>query len=541
MKKLLLFSVIFIYFLGTPIFIEAASASLYLSPSRGTFFVGSTFDVSVFVNTGGEDVNAVEVNLKFDPTKLQIASPTAGKSFIEVWVSQPTYSNTKGTMGFIGGVPSPGINTSSGLVSTVTFRAISPGETTVLFLDSSKVLRNDPKGTNILTSMGRGVYTLLIPPPEGPKVFSPTHSDQNKWYKNNNPTFSWEKEEGVTDFSFDFDQDALGVPDNVSEEDYTSISFSDVGDGIWYFHVKAKKAEVWGGASHFSVQIDSTPPAIFTPTVEPSPKTIERRPLISFITTDAFSGLDYYTLKYIDITPEGKEEAVGFFTEVSSPYRLPALEIGKYLVVIRAYDRAGNWREGTAKIEIFPEGLFLTKKGIQFREFFIPWWIIILFLLILLILIYIYFIKRHRDLIEREREELNGIEKKLEKEIEKPKEILRKTRPEKDELERKLRELSGKRIRLEQAFNEAEKREAQIEEEERTIEKKEKLARLPEEKQKIEKIRWEIEDKRREIEKERQRLEKERDEVESQIREIDLKYQRILEEENNLKEIDTTS
>ena len=174
----------------------AAGASLYFSPASGTFFVGSTFDISIFINTGGEDVNAVQVDIKFDPQKLQVASPTAGKSFIEVWVSQPTYSNTKGEMSFIGGIPSPGINTSAGLVSTVTFRVISPGVTPVLFLDSSKVLRNDSEGTNILTSMARGVYTLIIPPPEGPKVFSPTHPDTNKWYKNNNPTFSWKKKKG---------------------------------------------------------------------------------------------------------------------------------------------------------------------------------------------------------------------------------------------------------------------------------------------------------------------------------------------------------
>ncbi len=385
-KLLLLFSLTLMVFGALPKTIEAAGASLYLSPASGTFFVGSTFDVSVFVNTGAEDVNAVQVDLKFDPTKLQIASPTAGKSFIEVWVSQPNYSNTKGSMSFIGGVPTPGINTSAGLVSTITFRAISQGETSVLFLDSSKVLRNDPEGTDILTSMGRGAYTLLIPPPEGPQLFSLTHPDQNKWYKNNNPTFSWEKEEKVTDFSYSFDQDPLGVPDNVSEGDYTSVSYSDVEDGIWYFHVKARKAEVWGGTSHFSIQIDSSPPAIFTPTVEPSPKTTETQPLISFITTDAFSGLDYYTLKYIDMTPE-REEAVGFFTEVSSPHRLPPLEIGDYLVVVRAYDEAGNWREGKIKIEIFPEGIFFTQKGIQFREFLIPWWILILVLIILIIII----------------------------------------------------------------------------------------------------------------------------------------------------------
>jgi len=417
-----------------PLAVRAAGASLYYSPASGTFFVGSTFDVSVFINTGGENVNAVQVDIKFDPTKLQVASPTAGKSFIEVWVSQPTYSNVKGEMNFIGGVPTPGINTSAGLVSTVTFRAIAPGETTVLFLASSKVLRNDPEGTNILTSTGRGVYNLVIPPPEGPRIFSTTHPDTNKWYKDNNPTFCWEKEEGVgdelrssspfasarvTDFSYSFDQDPKGIPDNVSEGDYTCISYSEVKDGIWYFHVKAKKAEVWGGTSHYLVQIDTTPPAIFIPTVEPSPKTTEKQLLISFMTTDALSGISYYELKYIDISPEKKEEEVGFFREVFSPYKLPSLEVGKYLVVVRAYDVAGNWREGTVKIQIFPEGIFLTRRGIQFREWILPWWALILILLIILVSICFYFWQRHRTQFKRRKSKLGEIEKKFENHREK--------------------------------------------------------------------------------------------------------------------------
>ncbi len=441
-KKLAIVSLILGMLFVLPKITEAAGASLYLSPDSGTFFVGSTFDVSIFVNTGGEDVNAVQVDIKFDPSKLQVASPTTGKSFILVWLAQPTYSNTQGTMSFIGGVPTPGIKTSAGLVSTVTFRAVSPGETSVLFLVSSKVLRNDPKGTDILTSKGRGVYNLEIPPPEGPEVYSLTHPDQNKWYKNNNPTFSWFSwEEGVTDFSYSFDQDSAGVSDNESEGNLTSVSFSEVEDGIWYFHVKAKKEEIWGGTSHYSVKIDATPPAAFTPTVEPSPNTTEREPLISFITTDALSGLDYYQLKYIDLTPERKEEETGFFTEVTSPHKLPYLEIGKYLVIVRAYDVAGNWREGTVKIQI-------SSPGIQFRGIIIPWWILFLILLIIIILILFYFLNKYRKLVEREKGELGETEKKLEdekeriiiekirretreKEIERQKEIQKKMSSEK--------------------------------------------------------------------------------------------------------------
>jgi hypothetical protein len=415
MRKIFFLSLILILsFTFLPRIAEAGNASLSLSPASGSFFVGSTFDISVFVNTGGENINAVEVNLRFNPTKIQVASPTAGKSFIEVWVSQPTFSNTKGTMSFIGGVPSPGINTSAGLVSTVTFRALSPGETQILFLDSSKVLKNDPQGVNILTSMNRGVYTLLIPPPEGPKVFSSTHSDQNKWYKNNNPTFSWEKEEGVTEFSFSIDEDPMAVPDNNSEGDRTSVSFSEIGDGIWYFHVKGKKADIWGGTSTYPVKIDLTPPAAFTPTVQPSEKTVEKQPLISFFTTDAVSGMDYYQIKYIDITPEKTEEEAGFFTEASSPYKLPTLAAGKYLVVVRAYDIAGNWREGNVKIEILSKALFFTKDGIHFRGFLIPWWILILIFIIIILLLIISFLLRYRRLKKKEKEKLGEIEKKLE-------------------------------------------------------------------------------------------------------------------------------
>lgn len=414
MRKAFILFIILIFSFLTNSTAKAEGASLYLSPASGSFFVGSTFDVSVFVNTGGEDVNAVEINIKFDPTKLQVASPTAGKSFIEVWVSQPAYSNTKGEMSFIGGIPTPGINTTAGLVSTVTFRAIAPGQTTVLFQGSSKVLRNDPKGTNILTSTGRGVYELLIPPPEGPKVFSPTHPDKNKWYKNNNPTFSWEKEEGVTDFSYSFNKDPVGVPDSQSEGDYTSVSYSNVADGIWYFHVKAQKEGVWGGTSHYPVQIDATPPAAFTPTIEPAVKTTERQPLISFITTDALSGMGYYQIKYIDITPEKKEEKAGFFVEATSPYKLPSLEIGKYLIVVRAYDKAGNYREEIVKIQIFPEGFLITKKGIQYRGIIVFWWMLITVLITILTLIGIYLWQKHRIFLQKKKTKLNGIEKRIE-------------------------------------------------------------------------------------------------------------------------------
>lgn len=325
-------------------------ASLYLSPARGTYFVDSTFDISVFVNTGGKSVNAVQVDLKFPPDKLQVVSPTAGSSFISVWVAQPTYSNTKGTISFQGGAPSPGINTSSGLISTVTFRAKASGIAKISFSDFCKVLLNDAQGTNMLTSVNEGIYTIVMPPPEGPVIYSSTHPDQNKWYKNNNPAFNWEREEGVTDFSYSINNDPQGVPDNVSEGIETSTAYTDLADGIWYFHIKAKRADSWGGLSHFPIKIDITPPAEFSIKFESEQTNTE--PIISFLTTDALSGIDHYEFKLIFISNSIETEETSFFTEVVSPYKIPKQKSGTYGVIVRAYDKAGNWRDAIETVEI---------------------------------------------------------------------------------------------------------------------------------------------------------------------------------------------
>ena len=436
MKKVFPILIVFVLAFTITSSAEAAGASLYLSPGSGTFFIGSTFDVSIFVNTGGNNVNAVKVDLKFDPRILQIASPTAGKSFISVWISQPTYSNITGTASFQGGIPSPGINTSSGLVSTITFRAITPGETTVSFLDSSQVLLNDGEGTNILSSLGGGVYKIVIPPPEGPKVFSPTHPDQNKWYKNNNPSFSWEKEEGVTDFSYSINHSFYEVPDNISEGSHTSVSYSDLEDGIWYFHIKAKKGNAWGGVSHYIVQIDTTPPAAFTLAFEPflrSPLMTSKEPIVSFITTDSLSGLDHYELKVIDLTEISEKKGTGFFVEVTSPYKLPALPLGEYEIIVRAFDKALNFQDSPQKIEVIPSEriFYITKRGINIWTIFLSWQklILILVLLAILILIIILWRLRHHQLIHKRRLTLKRIEEIGKKNGEEVKKRLEKTIP----------------------------------------------------------------------------------------------------------------
>lgn len=376
MEKLLLFLLILIFSFGTAHDAKGTGVSLSLSPSSGSFLVGSTFSVSIFLDTGGNEINVVFAELKFPPEILQVTSPAAGSSFFAEWLTPPNYSNERGIISFRGGVPG-GITTSAGLVSSITFRAVASGKAKVEFTEGSRVLLHTDKGTDILVTTINGEYHILVPPPEGPRVFSPTHPNPDIWYSDSTPSFSWEKEGGVTDFSWSFDQNPQRRPDGVSEGEATLISFPEVADGIWYFHIRQKKEGIWGKTSHVQVRIDITPPKDFTPRVETYTRLMGYQTMVYFKTTDDFSGVDHYEVSLIDLSV--RESSRSFFTEEISPYRIPFKKAGKYNTIIKAVDRAGNTRESEARFRLLtPFISHIEGKGLEIRGILFSWWVILM-------------------------------------------------------------------------------------------------------------------------------------------------------------------
>ena len=368
---------------GLPAIVKAQGASLSIYPQTGSFTVGSTFDVSIFLNTNSNNINAVQADLKFDPEILQVITPTKELSAIETWTFPPSFSNSKGTISLRGGFPSAGINTSEGLISTITFESISPGETIVSFLDSSKVLLNDEKGTNILSSVNRGIYNIIPSPSRGPEIFSQTHPDQNKWYRSNSPAFNWGEIKGARGYSCELNDDPYGEPnDNINTES-TFISFGDVKDGIKYFHLKVKKEEVWEGASHFKIKIDKTSPQEFEPYLEPFSLTLGNHLLIYFNTKDALSGIDHYEVRVADFTDPNDVILSGWVRQ-ESPFRFTKEESGTFRILVRAFDKAGNFQEGNISLKTFGSFLTTVSGGIEIKGIFIPWWLIYFLIIIIL-------------------------------------------------------------------------------------------------------------------------------------------------------------
>jgi len=398
------------------------AASLSISPSSGTFSVGSTFDVSLLLDTNGKSVNAIAVALQFPADMLQVVSPSTGQSIIGVWTAAPKFNNLTGKIELQGGIPG-GITASSGLVTTLTFRVKSVGQAIVKFLDGSKILLNDGLGTNVLSQTNNNaVFQFKLPPPAGPIVISETNPDQATWYANRTVSFRFVNEAvSVKGYSYVLSDDPTTVPDDISEGIKDSVSYSSLADGTHYFHIKALRNDgIWGGTSHFSIKIDATPPADFNIDISPSSRTSSKQPAFQFSTTDALSGVDHYEVKIISLSSVGSSNNGIFFTEEISPYMSSGLDYGSYDVIIRAYDKAHNFKEITKRLIITTSIFsFITDGGMKLGNLIIPWiWVFFVCLLFLLALIFVLYKTRRWHYVAHEANANNKLPEEIEQKLE---------------------------------------------------------------------------------------------------------------------------
>ena len=97
---------------------------------------------------------------------------------------------------------------------------------------------------------------------------------------------------------------------------------------------------------------------------------------------------------------EGEIAQTSFFTEEISPYRFPVEERGSYQVIVRAYDKAGNFTDASTKIDLTLKPLrLISGEGIRVFSYLIRWPSLyaLLAVALLIALVLVWLMRRNHD------------------------------------------------------------------------------------------------------------------------------------------------
>jgi hypothetical protein len=359
-KKIILILILFSVF---PFLADAAT--LYFVPNSGSYNVGGVLPVNIYVSSSDQSINAASGIVNFPKDKLEVVSLSKTGSIFSLWVQEPSFSNILGTINFEGVVFNPGFIGSSGKIITINFRTKIAG-TAALNFSSSSVLANDGNGTNVLTNTQTSQFNIntvetkpvetadvsskvSIPgTPLAPEISSSTHSDSSKWYNSQTANFSWNISDDIIAVKVLLNKVSNSAP-TVVYDAINQKEIKDLSDGIWYFHVQLKNSNGWGDISHFRIQIDTKKPDNFSINLIDGKEVETPQPKISFLTTDSLSGIDYYKVKI------GEEDVLTVLNEDSkNEIILPIQSPGKKILIVQAFDKAGNYSSAIEEITIKP-------------------------------------------------------------------------------------------------------------------------------------------------------------------------------------------
>jgi len=395
----------------------AAAATLFLTPATLDVVAGQSFTVHVDVSSADQAMNAVQGTIAFPVGAVNVVSISKAASIINLWVQDPSFSNQDGQVNFQGVVVNPGFQGVDGDVIDIVFRAERSGRASLAF-SAGSVLANDGKGTNILSAMSSAAVTVAAAATGTPTVgttgvsfstpilSSPAIND-GAWYSGSSVTFSWNLPPDVSAVSYalsnnpDYELPTTEQPVLAS----TTYDLSNTPDGMWYFFLSFKEPTGWTPAAVKQIGIDRTPPEPFTIT-RLDTDLEDVRPSFIWNAVDSASGIDHYLVKIGDgdwFDPSSILQGSSYILPPQSP-------TAERTLVVRAYDRAGNFRSASTT--------FVVRSRISgFLESSAWYLLLVVFVVGILIYILSWQIKMRRELHDLQEKIGTGF-KALENELE---------------------------------------------------------------------------------------------------------------------------
>jgi hypothetical protein len=342
---------------------NTSAATMQLSSYSSTMTSGDTMTVRVLLNAEGIAVNNAEALIKFPTDLIDVVSVSKSNSVFSLWVEEPTFSNTNGTISFNGGVPNPGFSGSQGSVVSLVIRAKKAGQAKITFSDAA-VRANDGLGTDVLSNKQDKTISIIskdesasvvketLATPKvstvvsmGPiRISSPTFPDQNKWYKSKTALFKWNIPDGTDSVQTILDSKSSGLPKTINTPAVSEKSFENLEDGIWYFKIRGKKYGVWGSVSTYTARVDNTEPQLGD--VKFNYSDDSRMLSIEADVQDTTSGIDRYEIYLNDLLIK----TIPASEFVNYKYSLALNVVGENIAKLVVFDYAGNRAESSSGV-----------------------------------------------------------------------------------------------------------------------------------------------------------------------------------------------
>lgn len=324
------------------------NSNLRFQPASGLYAVGYEQRITVYVDTGDEPINVVDVSVQFDPSLVDVVELDDSHSPCS-HVVEKSIDPVVGIAVFTCGTVDTLVKDRALPIVDIVVVPRKSGAFTLSFdKRTTRVLAGDGLGTDVLRSIQDSTYRVddfstdgahATIPNTAIVLFSPTHSNESRWYNTPQARFVWSGLAGES-YRYVFDASPLTVPTNHTTTIARAVTVDIPGDGLYYFHIQRKSG---GPISHYLIRSDRTPPIITSMDLSSSSVAVGDVVRFDFDATDNVSGIQRNY--YIDLGND-------LLLPIGRQLFVPLLSKGSQTIRLRVYDNAGNYAEEMKTIHV---------------------------------------------------------------------------------------------------------------------------------------------------------------------------------------------
>lgn len=308
--------------------------------------------IAIILETGGEQINAVESVVNYDPAKIIVREVVMDRSFCDPELTIEKSINARlGKVVIACIVPGQGFSGERGVIGEMIIQPRKAGDFVLSFNPDTKILANDGLGTDVLRTAANSSYQVLelsdYSPGSGvltsPRVYSETNPNSESWYATKEVKFFWNQQRKGDRFRYAFNDLPNYTPKLDPVSDHNFVSLPVISDGIYYFHLIVERDGLIAPTVHYKVKIDTTAPP--KPIIKASGRKVKAGEVVRFEFYNQDEQPSYQNGFYVSLDE-------GTFLPVLAQLNIPFIESGRHTITLRVFDNAGNFSESFETIQV---------------------------------------------------------------------------------------------------------------------------------------------------------------------------------------------